>query len=154
METRGKLPHHTRRYALIRQIVLAALGAHPRRLGQRRMARFLRELADELERPRPSPGGPLGPRGEGLRWNGRDLLIGRALWDAIGQPRHVSFEFAGELTRIIPDDAGEYRVRRSGHGVPRIGCIRAARFGEWAEGWRPGDVQGRAIVFRADATRP
>jgi hypothetical protein len=104
--------------------------------------------------PRPNPRGRGGPQGEGVRWNGQDLLIGRALWDAVGQPQRVSFEFAGDVTRILPDDEGAYRVRAGGRTVPHIGCVRAARFGEWAEGWRPGMVQGRAIVFAADATRP
>ncbi len=147
------LPHHTRRYSLICQVILAALGPHPRRLGRQRMARFLRELADELERPGKgcSPGGPAG---EGVRWNGTDLLIGRALWRALDSPPRISFEFAGATTRIIADEDGEYGVRHHGRAVPRVRCIRAARFGAWAEGWRPGEVRGRAIVFEADATRP
>ncbi|HZG66809.1 MAG TPA: hypothetical protein VEZ12_08700 [Herpetosiphonaceae bacterium] len=53
---------HRKRYEVIRRVVLAALGEHPRMLGRRRMAAFLRSLADELEE-RHIPRGHGGPAG-------------------------------------------------------------------------------------------
>ena len=79
---------HRSHYKVIRGVVLAALGPQPRLLERRRMATFLRSLADELEE-RHIPRGHGGPAGDGIRWNGADLLIGYALWQAIGRSARV-----------------------------------------------------------------
>ena len=143
---------HRRRYEVIRRVVLAALGEHPRLLGRRRMATFLRSLADELEE-RHIPRGHGGPAGEGIRWNGWDLLIGYALWQAIGEAPRVSFEFAGSTTRIVPDPEGAYRIRWAKRSCARISCGRVWNQAQWAEGWRPATVEHGAIVFDIEATQ-
>ena len=117
------------------------------------MARFLRARANELDQPWLGRSAPGGPAGSGVRWNGADLLIGRTLWRGIDEATRVSFEFAGDLTRIRADPDGDYKVRFVGDGAARIGCIRAWRIGQWGEGWRPGHVKGRAIIFEIEATR-
>jgi len=134
----------------IRRLVLMMLGPHPRALSRRRMARFLRHLADELEQ-RHIPHGVGGPAGIGLRWTGTDLLIGRALWRAVGEPARVSFIFEGGKTGVLANADGEHRIRVHGRGVPRISCARVAHQGGWEIGWRPRNVQGRVIWFASDA---
>jgi len=129
------------------------LGPQPRALTRRRMATFLRALADELEELHIGHG-PGGPAGVGIRWNGADLLVGQALWRAIETPTRVSFLFEAGRTGIIPDQDGEHRIRVHDRGVPRIACVRAARQGGWDVGWRPGDIQGRIIWFASTTTLP
>jgi hypothetical protein len=36
--------------------------------------------------------------------------------------------------------------------VPRIACKRIYEQAQWAKGWRPGRVEGGAIVFDIEAT--
>ena len=143
---------HRRRYEVIRRVVLAALGPTLRLLGRRRMAAFLRSLADELEE-RHIPRGHGGPAGEGIRWNGADRRIGYALWQAIGEAPRVSFEFVGSTTRIIPDADGAYRIRWARRRCARISCARLCHQAQWAEGWRPGRIERGAIVVDIEATR-
>ena len=61
---------HRKRYEALRRVVLAALGPKPRMLGRRRMAAFLRSLADELEERHI-------PRGHGGRFTKPRLLPSR-----------------------------------------------------------------------------
>ena len=128
--------------------LLAARPVRNRPRHRRQVATFLCELAAEV-----APGighGHGAPAGCGIRWNGRDLLIGKVLWDAVGQPRHVHFAFSGTTTRIVPDPEGDYTI--SAGPSRHIGCIRALHIGQWAKGWRPGWIDGGAIYFDIEAT--
>lgn len=149
----GQGGRHRKRYAALRQAILDDLGPTQRIEIRRRMARFLRELADELDEPQIKPG-PGGPPGTGIRWNGADLLIGQALWRELGSPRRVQLEFAGPITRIRATPNGDFYIRTFGRLEPRIACRRIYDQALWAEGWRSGRVEGGAIVFDIEATEP
>lgn len=160
----------------LKSALLDVLGRRPTLAQRREAIQALEELAEEQRRiitvlqeqaRRPpdqrltarlhSPqAGPGAPPGRGIRWNGRQLHVGRELWYALGGvPAMVSFSFDGPYTVIHPErtgHGGEYKVINIPGQIPRIACRRACEIGEWEEGLRPGEVVGGSIRFYRDAT--
>ena len=141
----------------IRAFVAQHLGPTPTTRQRRELIRALRQVASEQQeqigRRRKSPGGPLGA---GVRWTGKHLLIGRAVYQALGEPRSIRFEIAGTTTRIIPlpTDEGEYLVTEKPGMTPRATCRQASQRGKWERGWHPVEIEDGTAVFQARAARP
>lgn len=132
-----KMPQLMRdRYHLIREVVFSALRTKASLAERRRMAEFLHALADELAEPR-SPGPGNSAPGEGIRWTGRHLILGRALWRAIGEPHQVAAEVNGTTTRLRADPDGELHVVVNPNGSLTSGVIP---YGSMRNGLRAGDL--------------
>ena len=140
----------------VRAFVAQHLGPTPTTQQRHDMIRALRQVASEQQeqigKGRKSPGGPLGA---GVRWTGKHLLIGRAVYQALGEPRSIHFEITGTTTRIVPlpTDEGEYLVTEKPGMTPRASCRRASKQGGWERGWHPVVIENGTAVFQAGAVK-